>query len=137
MIKKTILGLNSLMFIAFGFGFIIDPVSFTPLFLGVSAPQGDLLIDMRATYGGFSLCVGLLMLFGVIKEKYFKASVFVAFLSAFSVFVGRSVGMATAAGDVGQMMYQSLVLELFLSVFFGAMFFLENRGKNNILLRVF
>ncbi|MFA5494705.1 MAG: DUF4345 family protein [Porticoccaceae bacterium] len=126
-IRAVLLGLNALMFIAFGLGFIVDPVTVTPMFLGLPAPSGDLLIDMRATYGGLSLAVGIYMAYCTWRREYLYQGLLVAFLVMLALLVGRGVAIL-AEHSASQAMYQSLILELVLSILFGALFFIRKRG---------
>lgn len=125
-IRTVLLGLNALMFIAFGLGFIFDPVTATPMFLGVPAPSGDLLIDMRTTYGGLSLAVGIYMAYCTWRREYLYQGLLVAFLVMFTLLVGRAVAIV-AAESASQAMYQSLILEVVLSILFGALFFIRKQ----------
>lgn len=127
MIKALLLGLNALMFIGFGLGFILVPETVTPLFLGVPAPQGDLLVDMQATYGGLSLAAGLYMARCAIIRQFLVQGLLVAFLVAACVLVGRIAGVQGAI-DPGPAMYQSLWLEVVLTILFGGLYLSGRRG---------
>ena len=120
--RPILLGLNALMFIAFGVGFIFAPVAVTPLFLGVAAPAGDLLVDMRATYGGLSLAAGLFMAFCTLCRPHLYLGLMLALLISAALFVARGIAIL-AEPSVGQPMYQSLALELVMTVLFAALYF--------------
>lgn len=55
--SRGLLGLNVILFAAFGFAFLVLPEFFARLVTG-SAPEGLLAVDARATYGGMALGLG-------------------------------------------------------------------------------
>lgn len=124
--RVVLLGLNALMYIAFGLGFIFAPATVTPMFLGVAAPAGDLLVDMRATYGGLSLAIGLFMAYCLYRREHLYQGVLVSFLVYIALLAARGIAIAAEA-SVGQPMYQSLIFELVLAVLFGWLFFSGKR----------
>lgn len=120
--RVVLLGLNALMFIVFGMGFIFAPATVTPMFLGVPAPAGDLLVDMRATYGGLSLAVGLFMAYCLYRREHLYQGLLVSFLVYIALFAARAIAIVAEA-SVGQPMYQSLILEVVMMIVFGWLFF--------------
>lgn len=124
--RSVILGLNALMFIVFGLGFIFAPAAVTPMFLGVAAPDGDLLVDMRATYGGLSLAVGLYMAFCTLCRPHLYLGLMLSLLIYGALLVARGIAILAEA-SVGQAMYQSLVLELVMTILFAAIYLTGRR----------
>lgn len=125
-IRLVLLGVFSLMFLVFGLGFIFWPEGFTPLFLGVPSPGGDLMIDMRATYGGISLAVGLFAGHCAMRREHLSLGLMLAFLISVGLLSGRGVGLI-ASDAAGLLMRNSLILEALLTILYGWLFFVPWR----------
>ena len=96
MITRIFLFLTALMFTAFGFWSITDPVGMTTQ-LGVTIGGESGVFEMRGVYGGISLGAAALCLLGGLRERFeFAALCFVA-----AYMGGYIVGRATsfAYGD--------------------------------------
>ena len=96
MINRIFLTVTALMFAAFGFWSITDPVAMTTqLGVIVDGPSG--VFEMRGVFGGISLGAAILCLLGVLKQKFeFAALCFVAAYMGGYV-IGR--GASFAYGD--------------------------------------
>jgi hypothetical protein len=78
MISRIFLAFTALMFIAFGFWSITDPVGMTSQ-LGVEIGGVSGVFEMRGVFGGISLGAALLCLLGAFKARFeFAALCFVA-----------------------------------------------------------
>ncbi|MEL6691487.1 MAG: DUF4345 family protein [Pseudomonadota bacterium] len=78
MLTRLFLLFTALMFLAFGFWSITDPVGMTSR-LGVSAEGVSGVFEMRGIYGGVSLGAALLCLLGGLRDRFeFAALCFVA-----------------------------------------------------------
>lgn len=96
MINRIFLALTALMFFAFGFWSISDPIGMTQR-LGVSIGGESGVFEMRGIYGGVSLGAAMLCLLGSLRERLeFPALCFVATYMGGYV-VGR--GASFAYGD--------------------------------------
>jgi len=127
-VRLVFLGIFSLIFIVFGLGFIFWPEGFTPLFLGVPPPGGDLLIDMRATYGGISLAVGLFAGHCAMRREHLSLGLMLAFLVSVGLLSGRGMGLA-ASDAAGPLMRNSLILEALLTILYGWLFLVPWRWR--------
>lgn len=58
--KTILIWINALVFIAYGLGFVFFPETLGLLITGSAPTTSSGLIDMRATYGGMTLGVGVL-----------------------------------------------------------------------------
>ena len=99
MITRIFLGLTALMFFAFGFWSITDPVGMTSS-LGVEAGGVAGVFEMRGVYGGISLGGAIMCLLGAIRPGLsFAALCFVA-----TYMGGYMIGRAASfiAGDSAQ-----------------------------------
>ena len=78
MLNRIFLALTALMFVAFGFWSITDPVGMTAR-LGVSPEGISGVFEMRGIYGGVSLGAALLCALGVAVKRFeFPALCFIA-----------------------------------------------------------
>lgn len=101
------------MFLVFGLGFTITPETFAQLFIGSSIANGDLIIDMRATYGGISLALGCFTAWCAVDRKRTEQGLTLAFLVSLGLALSRVIGII-ANGDAGSLMYFSITIEVFL-----------------------
>lgn len=86
-----LLGVNSVLFILFGLGFIIEPYAISQAITGFG-PQGiNAAIDMRATYGGMALGFGIFLSW----VAYVKRGVMEAGLASILVMAGLALGRLT------------------------------------------
>jgi len=91
MINRIFLALTGLMFIAFGFWSITDPVGMTAR-LGVSAEGVSGVFEMRGIYGGVSLGAAVLCVLGAALRKFeFPALCFIsAYMGGYVIGRGAS-----------------------------------------------
>jgi O-antigen ligase len=115
--KLTLLWLNIVMFTVFGLYFILAPASAAQSFIGAVPADTNLMIDMRATYGGLSLAVGLFLADCLLRQKAVQAGLLLSLLIFVCLTVARAAGVMTAPSPSG-MMYQSLTLEVVMTILF-------------------
>ena len=60
--QRLLVRLTALIFVLYGVGFIVAPALLSQYVTGAVPASASGLIDMRATYGGMSLAIGLLLL---------------------------------------------------------------------------
>ena len=60
--QRLLVRLTALIFVLYGVGFIVAPALLSQYVTGAVPTSASGLIDMRATYGGMSLAIGLLLL---------------------------------------------------------------------------
>lgn len=60
-IATVIVRINAVLFLLYGIGFIFFPEAMAQMVSGSAPSQTSALIDMRATYGGMSAGIGLLL----------------------------------------------------------------------------
>jgi hypothetical protein len=91
---RAIVMINCILFLAFGFAWIVSPARFArAVEIRVSTPTA--LADLRAMYGGLSLAIGALLLQGLRDPAWFAPSLFLT--------------MATSAGLGGARIYSIAV----------------------------
>lgn len=96
MLNRIFLALTALMFFAFGFWSITDPVGMTAR-LGVEPGGVSGVFEMRGVFGGVSLGAALLCLLGALRARFEFAAL--CFVSAYMG--GYVIGRAASffAGD--------------------------------------
>lgn len=101
----------ALVFIFYGLGFIVFPISLFEHLTGFALINGPASIDVRATYGGLSVAMGF-MIFWVYKQpnglRYALGFIVVAMLM---MAFGRLVGFVVD-GNPNSMMQIYLLMEL-------------------------
>ncbi|MBL4855184.1 MAG: DUF4345 domain-containing protein [Robiginitomaculum sp.] len=106
---KSILFIIALISTAFGLSFIFAPHIFFEMFTDATFPTTSAAIDVRTTYGGFSLGFGL-FLFYCLKNNL-KIGLFAALLTLTSITAARILGIAID-GDPNKYVYIFLGMEI-------------------------
>ena len=88
----NLLRLNAALFIAFGICFIVAPVFFAETLTGSEPWTSSALIDMRATYGGMGLGVGLALWFCARQRETVIAGLVGALLVLAATAMARAIG---------------------------------------------
>ena len=109
-IQLILIQLTAIVFLLFGIAFVFAPEMLAQLSTGSSPDTPSGLIDMRATYGGMSVAVGLL-LFCLAKEETAKQGLTGVILLMLGMATGRAYGMLVD-GDANDIMVSYLVLKL-------------------------
>lgn len=89
----NLLRINAVLFIVFGVCFIVAPVFFAEALTGSEPWTSSALIDMRATYGGMGLGIGLLFWFLARQRETVIAGLVGALLVLGATALGRLVGL--------------------------------------------
>lgn len=69
-IKTTILWINAMIFIAYGLGFVLMPETLGQLLVGDAPDTTSAVIDMRATYGGMTIGLGIVFAFLAARAEF-------------------------------------------------------------------
>jgi hypothetical protein len=69
-LKTTILWLNAMLFIAYGLGFALIPETLGQLLVGDAPDTTSAVIDMRATYGGMTIGLGIVFALLAAREEF-------------------------------------------------------------------
>ena len=89
----TLLWVNSVLFIGFGLAFVVAPAYLAQLFLDTIPANTSSLIDMRATYGGTTLGLGLFLLFCLRQTNTVRLGLQAALLALVGIVIGRVTGI--------------------------------------------
>lgn len=113
----TLLRVTAALFIAFGTCFIVAPEFFAHTLTGSEPWTSSALIDMRATYGGMGLGIGLVFWFCARQRETVIAGLIGALLVLGATALARMVGFLADGSPNGfmQMMFGAEVLFVVLS----------------------
>jgi hypothetical protein len=111
---KIYLVLMGIMSVVFGVIYLVAPANMTdPMGFGILAPSA--LTDVRATYGGFQIGMGLFMLWCCLGSGRLYAGMFLALISVAAIAACRAIGLVID-GDVIDVLKYTLVFEVVLTV---------------------
>lgn len=105
---KGLVFVNGVLFVGFGLGFMAAPNFFTGLFTGGVLTTSSAIIDVRATYGGLGLGLGLWLL--LCAKENVRLGLLGSLVVLASIILGRVVGLV-ADGSPNMLMYVFLVAE--------------------------
>lgn len=112
---KIYLFLMGLMSVVFGVGYLIKPDVFTgPMEFGTLAPSA--LTDVRATYGGFQIGMGLFMFWCARHDSRVYTGMLLTLLSVAGIAACRALGMFVLDGSPNDTLKSTLALEVTLTV---------------------
>jgi hypothetical protein len=115
---RILLLLGGGLFAFYGLLFSIAPVELAGLVTGHAPSLPSAVIDMRATYGGMSIALGIIFLLLARKEATIRIGVVGLFLVMVCMAATRLVGIAVD-GDANAVMYAYLGLEVVAAVLCG------------------
>jgi len=106
---KWLVLVNGVLFVGFGLGFIVAPSYFSGLFTGGTFTTASAAIDVRATYGGLGLGVGIWLL--LCLKRNVRLGLLGSLVVLASIVFGRTVGLV-ADGNPNNFMFVFLVAEV-------------------------
>ncbi|OUR84657.1 hypothetical protein A9Q77_01315 [Marinomonas sp. 42_23_T18] len=109
--SQWIIRLNAVFFGLYGLVFIFIPETMLYWVTGSSLNTPSAIIDVRATYGGMSLAVALLLYYFSIKDLYQKLGLIFVILIMGNMALGRSLGILID-GDANPIIWLYLIGEL-------------------------
>lgn len=110
-LAQWIIRLNALFFSLYGLLFFFVPETLLFWVTGSTANTTSAMIDTRATYGGMSLAIGLLLFYFSMKVVYEKLGLVFVILIMGNMAFGRSLGILLD-GNPNPVMWLFLVGEL-------------------------
>jgi len=115
-LERWIILLTALVFAAYGVGFVLAPQSMLAWATGSGVNTPSAVIDLRATYGGLSLAVRLVLYCLGQREAWRPLGLRVVIALMLGMGGGRLVGMVVDGG-ANAVMYTYLVLEIVAAAF--------------------
>lgn len=111
---KIYLVLMGLMSVVFGVLYLVSPATFTdPMGFGILAPSA--LTDVRATYGGLQIGMGIFMFWCCMGTGRLYTGMFFALVSVASIAICRAIGLVID-GDAIDVLKMTLAFEAVLGV---------------------
>lgn len=110
----ALLWLNAVVFAAYGLGFIFWPNQMANLTSGVAPSDASTRTDIRATYGGFMLAVGLWLGWAANADNQSHAALLAILFIMLGMASARAYGMLVD-GNSNRYIYVALVCELLMS----------------------
>lgn len=89
----ALLWINAACFLIFGVAFLIAPATMAHLLTGVTPNAPNALIDIRATYGGMALGIGLFFAFCARRSETLRIGLIASLLVAAGIVLGRLAGL--------------------------------------------
>lgn len=127
-VHRWVVLVSGLIFLAYGIAFILAPEATAMMVTGESPQTTTGMIDMRATYGGLSTAVGVVLLMMGVSRTGPKQGLVTMLLVMLGMAGGRFYGIVTD-GSPGLSMYFYLIFEVAVAVAVGWMLFLSPRGS--------
>jgi hypothetical protein len=93
---KALVLVNGILFIGFGLGFVLAPIYFSTLFTGGQFTTPSAVTDVRATYGGLALGLGIWLV--ICSKQHIHLGLVGSFAVLASIIVGRVTGIAVDGG---------------------------------------
>ncbi len=112
---KLLVWATGLFFIFYGVAFIFFPTEMAMIVTGDSPKTLSGVIDLRATYGGMSLSVGIFLLMLLSKPEHLPLALVAIAIVLLSMAAGRVLGFIIE-GNPNTLMYVFLSLEVIVSL---------------------
>ena len=109
--KTILIWINALVFIAYGLGFVFFPETLALLVTGSAPSTSSGVIDMRATYGGMTLGLGVLFGLSASDPRTVRLGVWGIIVVMIGMAAGRLFGMIQD-GTPNPIMYIFLAVEI-------------------------
>lgn len=109
--EKILVQLTAAFFLVYGLIFAIHPASLSDMVTGSAPSTTSGLIDMRATYGGMSAAVGILMLLLAKNQSTLRLGLLSVILVLLGMALARTIGIVVD-GAPNNLMYVYLVAEI-------------------------
>lgn len=119
-LRGFVLTLNALVFVLYGLSFVFIPEKMSHFVTGGIPATSSGMIDLRATYGGMSLAIGVLLFIFANRRDLASIGLVTVVAIMLGMAGGRLIGMIID-GDANQVMYVYLALELVMAVLAGAL----------------
>jgi hypothetical protein len=127
---KTLVLLTGWFFVLYGFAFALAPIEMSHMVTGGVTDTLSGIIDVRATYGGMSIAVGVVLLLLAKQSSTLSLSLLATAVVLLAMAAGRLLGMVLD-GEPNSIMYVYLGAELLVGT--AAIFFRKSVvGANGV-----
>jgi hypothetical protein len=111
MLGKTILGVSSLVFVAYGLVSLISPT--VPAgFAGLVMSNGDAFAEIGAMYGGLQTGVGLFCMLALVRPEYYRGGLMLLVIGIGALAIARLLSALLTADPLSFYTWGALVYEL-------------------------
>jgi uncharacterized protein YjeT (DUF2065 family) len=107
-LSKSLVALTALVFLLYGLGFVLAPELLSQFVVDAVPAAGSAMTDMRATYGGMSVAVGVMLL--LLARSDVRLGLVAVLLLMVCMAAGRGYGLYVDA-QANTLMYVYLLLE--------------------------
>jgi hypothetical protein len=97
-LARLLLWLNAIVFVIYGIGFVLAPASLAEFVTGSSPETSSGLMDMRATYGGLCLAIGLAFAWFARHDATVRTGLVVVAIVMACMAGGRTLGFVVDGG---------------------------------------
>lgn len=122
-LAKIFILVNALVFFIYGLLFLIIPVESSNWVVDTSPSTSSGLIDMRATYGGLAIAVGIIFYLLASNTATIKVGLISTMVALVAMALGRFIGIVIDANP-NPTMYIYLTIEIVFAVI-GAILFIQ------------
>lgn len=126
-INVLLINITAAIFALYGLGFVFAPTQLALLITDAAPATATALTDMRATYGGMSVAIGIVLFVLSSKVETIRLGLIAVLLLMLGMAGGRLVGLMID-GAQNQIMYIYLAFEVAAA---GAAWFLLRRSKQS------
>jgi len=109
-LARALIFVSAVIFVVVGAGFLLIPKQFGDV-LEISLPTAMARTDVRATYGGLELGLGIFLILCVVRSEWIRPGLWALALTVGGFAFGRVVGFV-AEGTLNNFMLFFLALEL-------------------------
>lgn len=128
MITKLFVHTIAAFFTLYGIAFALIPEFMLQLVIGANETTHNGLIDIRATYGGMSVAVGMLLHWLALQPTQMNSALSFILLLMVAMALPRMLGM-TVDGEPNRVMYTYLTLEFVVSALAIILLRLNNKAS--------
>ncbi|MBW4936191.1 DUF4345 domain-containing protein [Marinobacter sp. F4206] len=125
--NKFLVNITATIFALYGLGFVFAPSQLSFLVTNAVPTTAAALTDMRATYGGMSIAVGIVLFTLASKQESIRLGLAAIVFLMLGMACGRVVGLVID-GSENPIMYVYLALEIGVA---GAALFLLSRSRKS------
>ena len=91
-LARVLLGLGALVFAGIGIGFLLVPVKWASV-VDIALPTPTARTDLRATYGGFDLAIGVFLALCALRVDWLRPGLVALALAGAGFATGRLIGI--------------------------------------------
>ncbi|GJM14480.1 MAG: hypothetical protein DHS20C12_28830 [Pseudohongiella sp.] len=115
LLEKLVVWITAAFFLGYGILFVFIPQAMSESVVSATIQSSSALIDTRATYGGMSIAMGVMMILLTSSAETMRLAVLSVVISMSAMAASRTLGILID-GDPNALMLGYLVAEIFAAV---------------------